>query len=39
MPVWMKETMSAPIAPPTTVPMPPQVGVPPTNTEASAGSR
>jgi len=35
----MKETMRAPIAPPTVVPTPPQVGVPPTNPEASAGNR
>jgi hypothetical protein len=35
----MNETIKAPIAPPPTVPTPPQVGVPPTKTEASAGSR
>ena len=38
-PLWMKETISAPIAPPTMVPVPPQVGVPPTNTEVIAGTR
>src|SRR5580698_2363326 len=35
----MKETVSAPIAPPVMVPTPPQVGVPPTKTEAIAGRR
>ena len=37
-PVWMNATVSAPMAPPTTVPTPPQVGVPPTNTEARTGN-
>ena len=39
MPLWINDTVSAPIAPPVMVPTPPQVGVPPTKTEAIAGSR
>ena len=39
MPVWMNETINAPMAPPATVPTPPQVGVPPTKTAASVGNR
>jgi hypothetical protein len=35
----MNETVNAPIAPPVMVPTPPQVGVPPTKTEAIAGRR
>ena len=34
-----KKPKAFPVLPPETVPMPPQVGVPPTKTDASTGSR
>ncbi len=39
MPVSMEPTVKAPTTLPATVPTPPQVGVPPTNTAASTPNR